>query len=84
MVFKPGNNIKFQDSGAVLFFFFMQLLKKFHKPFIATAMHDGVDSPVDQSVFGLEAGYPEGTRGVVPATATIRFGKAAQLGVFPR
>lgn len=45
-------------------------------------MHDSVDSPVHQAVFGLEASYPEGTRGVMPPTAAISSGKASQLGVF--
>lgn len=47
-------------------------------------MHDGVDPPVDQAVLLLEAGDPEGTRGVVPPAAAVRPGEAAQLGVLPR
>lgn len=47
-------------------------------------MHDGVDSPIDQAVFGLEAGYPERARGVMPPATAIRPGEAAQLGVLSR
>lgn len=47
-------------------------------------MHDGVDPPVDQAVFGLEAGYPERAGGVVSPTAAIRSGEATQLGVLAR
>lgn len=47
-------------------------------------MHNGVDSPVEEAVFGLEAGYPEWTRRVVLATATICPGEATQVRVLAR
>lgn len=46
-------------------------------------MHNGVDSPVEEAVFGLEPGDPEWTGGVVLATAAIRSVEAVQVGVFP-
>lgn len=45
-------------------------------------MHNSVDSPVDQAVFGLEASYPEGARGIMPPTTAICSRESAQLGVF--
>lgn len=45
-------------------------------------MHNSVDSPVDQTVFGLEASYPEGARGIMPPTTAICSREASQLGVF--
>lgn len=47
-------------------------------------MHDGVDPPVDQPVLGLEPGYPEGARGVVPPAAPVGPAEPAQLGVLAR
>lgn len=45
-------------------------------------MHNGVDPPIQQAIFGLEARYPKGARSVMPPTTTVRSGKTSQLGVF--
>lgn len=44
-------------------------------------MHNSIDTPVHESVFGLEAGDPEGASGVVPPAALIRRGEPPNLGV---
>lgn len=35
------------------------------------AVHDGVDSPVEETILGAEASDPEGTRRIVAATALV-------------
>lgn len=48
-------------------------------PFVASAVHECVDAPVEQTVLGLEAADPKGTVLVVHATAFVRAREAAQF-----
>lgn len=50
-------------------------------PIVATAMHDGVNPPIEELVFGLEAPDPEGARRVVHPAASIRLRETTQMGV---
>lgn len=47
-------------------------------------MHDGIDSPIEQPVFGGESRYPEGTRRIVLPAAAVRLGEATQVGILAR
>lgn len=44
-------------------------------------MHDRVNSPVEESVLGLESADPEPAREVVPPAALVRPGEAPQACV---
>ena len=50
-------------------------------PFVALAMHQRVDAPIEQIVLGAEAADPIRTLAVVLATASVSLGVAAHLHV---
>lgn len=53
-------------------------------PFVTLAVHDGVHPPVEQAVFGVEAGYPVGTCGVVTSATLVRRAEHTDVRVLGR
>lgn len=53
-----------------------------NSPLIAVTMHNGVHSPIEQSVLGIETRNPEGTSRIVSSTAFVRGAEQADVRVF--